>query len=196
VLGALGPFRIAIAGFGRKPGGDTVLSMLLDDNDLASSELKMTSEHVYRTFASLDSTDAIERARKSGSVSAVRVLRDDVVMRSLRIRVTPFVSAGDAESSVARAVENVRVKFRRATGEQRYIEGVDVSDVSHVIVREILGAGPQGPAGDRLLAGAIDNYLICLAFQAQGNVEELWPWDEISEITTQQAHKIRGALNT
>lgn len=193
-LEAVYPFRVAIAGFGKKPGGDTVLSMLLDDTDLASAKLEKTLENTYRTFANFDSTDAIDRARKKGSITAVRVFRDDVAMRSLRIRVTPFVSISDAESSVQRVVDNVRFKWGRTPRTLGYVEGVSLPEVSHNIIREIEGTGPRGPEGDRLLAGTIDNFLIGLAFQAEGRVEELWPWDEIVEIAALQARKIRKVL--
>jgi hypothetical protein len=196
VLGLLAPLRVGFAGLGRKPGGETVLSMLLDETDLASTGITMTTEHTYRTFATFESTVELDRARKDGSITAVRALRNANVMRSLRISVAPFVSASDAESSVLRAVDNVRFKGRRTPSTDRYLEDMSVPGVSHVLVREIIGDGPRGPGGDRLLAGAVDNYLLRLTFQAQGRIDEQWPWEEITSIATQQALKIRKILNT
>jgi hypothetical protein len=189
VLGLLAPLHVGFAGLGRKPGGETVLSMLLDETDLASTGITMTTEHTYRTVE-------LDRARKDGSITAVRALRNANVMRSLRISVAPFVSASDAESSVLRAVDNVRFKGRRTPSTDRYLEDMSVPGVSHVLVREIIGDGPRGPGGDRLLAGAVDNYLLRLTFQAQGRIDEQWPWEEITSIATQQALKIRKILNT
>ncbi|MGH3733683.1 MAG: hypothetical protein ACRDVC_10000 [Acidimicrobiales bacterium] len=171
-----------------------MLSMLLDDNDLVSADLKTATEHTYRTFAKFDSTDAVDRARANGSITAVRVLRDDVAKRSLRISVIPFVSASDAASSVQRALDNVRFKLGNTATTQSYVEGVSVQEVSHVLIREIIGAGPRGPAGDRLLAGNVDNFLVSIAFQAQGSIDESWPWEEIATITARQARKIRKVL--
>lgn len=153
VLGFLAPFRVGFAGLGPKVGGDAVLSMLLDETDLATAEMKVTAEHTYRTFATYESTDAVDRARKNGSITVVRVLRNAAVTRTLRITVVPFVSATDAELSVQRAVENIRIKVKSAS--QRHVDGVSVPGVTHVLIREILGVGPRGPAGDRLLAGQL-----------------------------------------
>jgi hypothetical protein len=155
----------------------------------------MTMEHTYRTFASLGSSDAINRARKYGSITAVRVLRDPVAMRSLRISVVPFASVSDAQSSVKRAIENIRFKLGSTASTQRDLEDVSVPEVSHVLIREILGAGARGPAGDRLLAGTVDNFLISMSFQAQGSVEESWPLEYITSMATRQARKIREVFN-
>lgn len=97
ILGILNPFRAAIAGMGRKPGGERVLSMLLDETELAIEEMNMIGEETYWTFPTFESNDEIERARKNGSISAVRVFRNAEVMRSLRVFVMPFVSASDAD---------------------------------------------------------------------------------------------------
>ncbi len=194
ILGILNPFRAAIAGMGRKPGGERVLSMLLDETDLAIEEINMIGEETYRTFATFESNDEIERARKNGSISAVRVFRNAEVMRSLRISVIPFVSASDAESSVRRAVDNTRPKWGRKVVEQRYLDDVSVPGVANVFIREIIGRGPRGPVGDRILSGTVDNYLLVMAFQASASIEESWPWEEITSIATHQGLKIRKVL--
>lgn len=196
VFGLLAPFRMAIAGLGRKPGSEMVLSMLLDEVDLADTELKMTVEQTYRTFASFESNDAIERARKMGSISAVRIFSDATMLRTLRISVTPFVSAFDAESSSRRAVDNLRIKLGSTAITHNYLNDVSVPGISNVFVHEIIGARTRGPVGDRILAGAVDNYLVHMAFQANARIDESWPWDEITSIAAHQGLKIRKVLDT
>jgi hypothetical protein len=190
VLGLLNPFRTAIAGIGQKPGEDDVRRMLLDDFDFSNINFEKKLDHTYRTFASFKSTDAINRARKNGSITAIRIFRDDTKKTSLRIQVTPFVSLNDAVSSVETTIDNFRLKLGRRIEAQNSVEGLIVPEVSGVMVIDILGTGPTGQTGDRILAGAVNNVLLKMSFQADGNIEELWPWGTITEIANRQAQRI------
>jgi hypothetical protein len=191
----LGPIQYGLAGIGRKPGAEYVASMLLSDIDLPGTDLKITYDYTFRTHSLFNSSEEIRRARRIGSISASRVLRNEEVGRSLATLITRYASSEDAFSQVGRSSEYVLTQPLKRVVSNEPVSNINVPGFERLIVRELRGSALKQPVGDRLLFGNVEEIFVRMMFGADGEIERLWAWDDIISIATEQAERVRTVLS-
>jgi hypothetical protein len=75
------------------------------------------------------------------------------------------------------------------------VETVNVPGIDHLLVRELRIDVLNHPGGNRILFGNVDEIYIRMDFGADGDLEELWPWNEIISIATKQVERVRSVLS-
>jgi hypothetical protein len=193
--GPLVAIRYAIAGMGPKAGAGIMASMLLNGGDLIGADLKVTYDYTYRTYSGSGPSDAIRRARDIGSITAVRVLRNEEVGRSVATHLTRYASAEDALSRIEPSSQIRLLKPGSKVASNETLSSVNLPGFDGLIVLELQGSNLRNPAGDRIVTGNVGEILVRLTFGAKGDIEELWPWSEIVSLATKQAERVRNVLS-
>jgi hypothetical protein len=194
VFSVAAPIRYAIAGIGRKPGSEYMVSMLLSESDLPGANLKDVYNYTYRSFWIFNSSDATRRARDVGSLTAVRILKNEKVGRSLATQVSRFASPEDALSRVEQSTENRLIKPGSTVLSIERVIDIKISTFDGLIVQELLGTSFRRASGERTVAGNVGEIVVRMQFGADGEIEELWSWDEIVSTATIQAERVRRVL--
>jgi hypothetical protein len=114
-------------------------SMLLVASDLPDYDLKVVHNRTYRSFWLFNSSDATRRARDLGSITAVRILKNGLVGRSVATQVTQFASSEDAYSRVERSLENQIIKPGSTVLSVEPVDQIDIPGFDGFIVQELLG---------------------------------------------------------
>jgi hypothetical protein len=172
-----------------------MVSMLVSDVDLPDADLKITYDYTFRTYAFFSSSNEIRRARRMGSISASRVLRNEEIGRSFATLITRYASSQDALARVEPSSEYVLTQPLKRVSSNEPVDNVNVPGFEQLIVRELLGSALNQPIGDRILFGSVGEIFVRMSFGANGDIERLWPWNEIISIATMQVERIRSVLS-
>jgi hypothetical protein len=194
VSGVFSISRVVFAQVGVSSEKDRLGSILLDNSDLPEDRWHVSDERAYRTGAGRSPTEQIRRARKIGSVTVVRRLKNDSSSRLLSLALIPLASEADAlaylPESIARAV---RKPFSKVTESgEGFVDGPSVSTLPNAMFYELRYSDPERNGGERIVVGVIDRYLVNFNFR---DTSELWPWVEIAAISNLQVAKLQESLS-
>ena len=167
--------------------------MLLETTDLADGPWLARQQRTFRTGAGQPQTDETRRARKNGSITAMRTFRHATDRRTLTCSVIPFAAPSDAQAYVPKIPNRMmRIPFSKfkSYGTCVFPAG-EVSAMAEGLAYEERFAGPKDSGCFRLLAGTVDE----IVFTVQGAaVDGHWEWDELERAAASQVQKVRDIL--
>jgi hypothetical protein len=178
-------WRFAMAQLGRKPGGRDLLRRLLSGDDLPGGTWRKIDERTWRTGAAA-STPWGDRAREAGSVTAWRAFQDQAAHRWLWLQVTPLASALDARAALHEAGDRLIRNLRATLVDESDIDIEPFAGASAVWAHEYQTAGPDGPGTTRTLAGAVEDFVVCVCVAGQ----PAWDWPSVSDLAALQARRL------
>jgi hypothetical protein len=190
---ALG-FVISSLGVGHRQQRREALSWLLEAEDLPGWRWALISQRTYRSGVG-GKSDMAKRARQTGAMAAVRTfrLRQSLTARSVTIWLWPFASSADAEEALPgfakRPIRNPNSLVTPVS--RREVHDVEVNDVNHPWVYEVLTRGPSGQASEKWIGGTVDEVVFIV--QAVERAGSGWPWNDVAEVARTQSRKLRRA---
>jgi hypothetical protein len=181
-----------LAQLGSRANREYTRSLLLEQSDLPSEGWRLLGERMWRTGIFGRSNDIWQRARSSGTFTAVRSFDEPAAPRWVLIKVSPVASVRDAEDLVpllfSLSVPNPNVKV--AVTSEGPVVDVSVAGVSHPWVYEQSTIGmTRGPTLSRFIGGSVDDVAFLVTCSGY---RDAWPWDEVSSIAARQAAKLRS----
>lgn len=176
--------RFMIAQLGPKPSGRDLLARLLSADDLPDGNWRKADQRTWRTGAS--ATPWADRARETGSVTAMRSFRDWAERRGVWLEVIPLASAADARTALGDAGGlRLRNPWARTVGESD-VDTEPFAGASEVWAHEYHYT-INGIHGTTLMvAGAVEAFVVVVAASGQS-----WDWPSVSSLAALQARRLR-----
>ena len=175
--------RFMIAQLGPKPGGRDLLTRLLSAGDLPGGNWRRVDQRTWRTGAS--ATPWADRARESGSVTAMRSFRNLAQRRGVLLEVIPLASAADARTALGDvgSLQLSNLWTRTAGGSDVDMEPFAGASASWAHEYHYTVNGVHGTT--LMLAGAVEEFVVAVAASGQS-----WDWPSVSSLATLQARRL------
>jgi hypothetical protein len=176
------------AQLGRKPGAERSLSMLPSVSDLPGEGWSLADQQTWRTGRMGRKTDWSARARKLGSVTAIRSFAQMEPSRWLMTQVIPMADEIDAGALLTDLPARfIKSSARVTVTDERSVSEVTVAGCSATWAHEQHTTGTFGEGMNRLLAGTVGPVVFVVG--ASGPVDS-WSWTGVISMATAVSQRI------